>query len=584
MSEESASEAGSLRRRLQAAEVDLREARETIAAIRSGDVDAVVVESPAGPRIFTLSNEDQPYRRLIEQIGEGALTLTPDGVILYCNSRVAEMLRMPPEKVIGAKLQPLVALDDRQDFERMLARGWGRHQLMLLATTGGAIPVHLTLTELAGDPARTLCGVLTDLTEQQQAATALRDAHSRLVAEIAERERAENLLHQAQKMEAVGQLTGGIAHDFNNLLTVIIGGLEMVERQVPGLPPGRATSRISRGAAVAIKGADRATGLIRSLLAFSDRRQLNPQPLDANLLIRGMLELMQRSLGERVVLSAELADDLWQVRADANQLENALLNVALNARDAMPNGGPLVLSTGNRTLSERAAAGTAAGDYMVVTATDAGVGMDEGTLKRAFEPFFTTKEVGSGSGLGLSQVYGFARQSGGFVTLRSQPGKGTTIDIGLPRMMQDEAAANVGPSASTQAVGARRGETVLVVEDNEDVRTYRAEVLRELGYEVLTAADGISALALLEQQPQVRLLFADIGLGGEMNGRQLADQALRRSGRLRVLLTTGGDYSPTGAGAVDVDLQVLAKPFTFAELATGIRRLLDGQLLKEPSL
>ena len=343
-----------LQRRLRDVEEKLREAEETIAAIRSGDVDAIVVHGRAGPQVYTLENDDRPYRRLIEQIGEGALTLTPDGVVLYCNSRMAALLQMPQEKVIGGRMQPMIVADDQSAFERLTMQGGGRGSLKLQAAGGRTIPVHLTLTELINDGTRILCGIVTDLTEQQQAETALRESNARLVAEITERERAETLLHQAQKMEALGQLTGGVAHDFNNLLTVVIGGVAMAGRQLSSLPPGPPAARIDRGLELARTGADRAAVLVQRLLAFSRRQALDPRPVDVNLLTSGMLEMLRRTLGETIALDAVLAEDLWQARADPNQLENAVLNLAVNARDAMPGGGRLTVATGNRTLDNGA--------------------------------------------------------------------------------------------------------------------------------------------------------------------------------------------------------------------------------------
>lgn len=568
--------------RLRDAEERLREAEETLAALRSGDMDAIVVQGRAGPQVYTLENDDRPYRRLIEQIGEGALTLTPDGVVLYCNSRMAALLRMPHEKVLGGRMQSMIAAGDRGAFERLAAQGGGRGRFMLQTAQGGTVPVHLSLTGLVSDGAKVLCGVVTDLTEQQQAETALREAHARLLTEIAERERAETLLHQAQKMESLGQLTGGVAHDFNNLLTVVIGGLEMAGRQMPNLPPGAPATRIERGMDLARKGADRAAVLVQRLLAFSRRQVLEPRPVEVNLLVSGMLDVLRRTLGETIVLDAVLADDLWQARADPNQLESALLNLAVNARDAMPNGGRLTVGTGNLTLGRAAhadpgMADMVAGDYVMIAVTDTGTGMDQETLDRVFEPFFTTKQPGYGTGLGLSQVYGFAKQSRGHIALRSQPGAGTTVELYLPRL---ESGQDHPPAVSAAAVGApasRRGETVLVVEDNDDVRSYSAEALRELGYEVLAVADGAAALALLDRQPGIGLLFTDIGLPGGMNGRQLAHAALCRKAGLKVLLTTGypqnaGDATPP----LDAGVQVVAKPFTFAELAVRIRHILDG--------
>ncbi len=574
-----------LRHHLRDVEERLREAEETIAAIRSGDVDAIVVQGQAGPQVYTLENDDRPYRRLIEQIGEGALTLTPDGVVLYCNSRMAALLRMPHEKVIGGRMQEMIAADDENLFEGLTTQGGGRGRLRLRVADGGTIPVHLSLTDLVTDGTRLLCGIVTDLTEQQQAETALRDANARLRIEIIERERAEALLHQAQKMEALGQLTGGVAHDFNNLLTVVIGGLEMIERQLPKLQPGPTTARLDRGIDLAKKGADRAAVLVQRMLAFSRRQALDPRPVDVNRLVGGMLEVLRRTLGETIALDAVLAECLWQAQADPNQLESAVLNLAVNARDAMPNGGRLTVRTENRMLahdgSDPDTADAVAGDYVMVAVTDTGIGMDQETLDRACEPFFTTKQVGYGTGLGLSQVYGFVKQSTGHIALRSRPGAGTTVEIYLPRLVPVLTPGQEQPETFRAEAGGNAGsrgnDTVLVVEDNEDVRSYSVEALRELGYEVLAAVDGGSALDLLDHHPEIRLLFTDIGLPGGMNGRQLANLALRRKAGLKVLLTTGYVQSAaTAAQPLDAAVQIVTKPFTFGDLAGRIRLILDG--------
>ncbi len=574
-----------LQRRLRDVEERLREAEETIAAIRTGDVDAIVVQGRAGPQVYTLENDDRPYRRLIEQIGEGALTLAPDGVVLYCNSRLAGLLRMPHEKVIGGRMQAMIAADDQDLFERVTVQGGGRGRLTLQAADGSTVPVHLTLTELVTDGTPVLCGIVTDLTEQQQAEIALREANARLLAETAERERAEALLHQAQKMEALGQLTGGVAHDFNNLLTVVIGGLEMIERQLPKLPPGPPSARVDRGIDLAKKGADRAAVLVQRLLAFSRRQALEPRPVDVNLLVCGMLEVLRRTLGETIALNAVLAEELWPARADPNQLENAVLNLAVNARDAMPDGGRLTVRTENRILgNDPAIADAVTGDYVMVAVTDTGIGMDQSTLERAFEPFFTTKDVGYGTGLGLSQVYGFVKQSTGHIALRSRPGAGTTVEIYLPRLAPGQECPDEVSAGAASDPHSQLGDTVLVVEDNDDVRSYSMDALRELGYAVLEAADGASALEVLERRPEIRLLFTDIGLPGGLNGRQLAHEALRRRAGLKVLLTTGYAQSAGDAGQpLAAAVQVVAKPFTFSDLAVHIRRILDGQSLDPPA-
>ena len=297
-------------------------------------------------------------------------------------------------------------------------------------------------------------------------------------------------------MEAVGQLTGGIAHDFNNLLTIIIGNVENLQRHLPKDGP----ERVRRSAQNAMQGAQRAAALTQRLLAFSRRQPLNPKPLDCNKLVAGMGELIMRTLGESIQIETVLAGGLWRTEADSNQLESALLNLAVNARDAMPMGGKLTIETANAHLDEHYATRSTEvvpGQYVVMAVTDTGVGMSKDVIERAFEPFFTTKPVGHGTGLGLSQVYGFVKQSGGHVKAYSELGEGTTIKIYLPRIVSaagEDEERIVGAIPDGQA-----SETVLVVEDEPQVRDYTSEILSELGYRVLQAGDGLSALAMLDR-------------------------------------------------------------------------------------
>jgi signal transduction histidine kinase len=395
--------------------------------------------------------------------------------------------------------------------------------------------------------------------------------------EITQRERAEEALRQAQKMEAIGQLTGGVAHDFNNLLQVIKGNLEMMLRR-----HGRAGAEpeLVRMGESAMRAADRAAMLTQRLLAFARRQPLAPTPIDANHLVAGMSDLLGRSLGEAVNLRTVRADGLWQTLADANQLESALLNLAVNARDAMPHGGTLTIETANAHLDEAYARqqrseDLCAGQYVMVAVTDTGHGMAPEVLSKVFEPFFTTKDIGQGTGLGLSQVYGFVRQSGGHVKIDSEPGQGTTVRLYLPRL---SASATDGDEPATQReVPATGGsETVLVAENEDDVRTFTVETLRELGYRVLPAPDGHAALRLLRIHADIDLLFSDIGLPGGLNGRQLADVAQALQPNLRVLFTTG--YARNAIvhdGRVDPGVELVTKPFTQAELARKVRQVLD---------
>ena len=432
-------------------------------------------------------------------------------------------------------------------------------------------------------------GVSVDISERKRAIAELRaftdtleeavKARTReLEAENAARLKAEESLRQAQKMEAIGQLTGGVAHDFNNLLTIVIGGLDMVKRRIPELPPAPAVARITRGVDVAIEGARRAATLTSRLLAFSRQQALAPQVVDANKLISTTCDFLRRTLGETAELETVLAGGLWRTFADSNELENALLNLALNARDAMPKGGKLTIETANCYLDRAYVSGLAEpvepGQYVMIAVADTGAGMDRETRERAFDPFFTTKEIGKGTGLGLSQVYGFVRQSGGHVKIYSEPGEGTTVKIYLRRHAgeEDSTADQAHVADTPSAIGA---ETVLVVEDDESLRRYTTEILTELGYDVIEASDGHDALRLLDRH-QVDLLFTDVVMPGGMNGRELADEAVRRKRGLKVLFTTG--YTRNAIvhhGRLDPGVEMVAKPFTFAELSAKVRALLD---------
>jgi CheY-like chemotaxis protein len=378
-------------------------------------------------------------------------------------------------------------------------------------------------------------------------------------------------------METIGHLTGGVAHDFNNLLTVILGNLERLQRR---LVAGADRAEIERAAENAILGARRAASLTQSLLAFSRRQPLEPKPLDLNKLVGRISDLLRRTLGERITVETVTAGGLWRTHADPNQLENAILNLAVNARDAMPDGGKLTIETANAHLDERYAAShpeVAAGQYVVLCITDTGAGMSREVMERAFDPFFTTKEAGHGTGLGLSQVYGFVKQSGGHIKLYSEFGEGTTIKVYLPRLLAAEEPEDAEPPLEAVAAPAG-GETVLVVEDDEAVRGHTVELLRELGYEVLQAAKGEEALQILEQRPSMSLLFTDVGLPGGMNGRELALEATRRRPALKVLFTTGyARNAIVHGGRLDPGLRLITKPFGHAELGRIVREVLDSR-------
>jgi len=384
----------------------------------------------------------------------------------------------------------------------------------------------------------------------------------------AELESAQANLVQAQKMEAVGQLTGGIAHDFNNMLAIVIGNLDVAKRR---LAQGR--SDLGRQIDSAMEGAQRAAALTQRLLVFARRQPLEPAVVDLNRLLGDLSELLRRTLGERVRIEAATAPELWPVCVDEAQMESAVINLAINARDAMPGGGTLSIATANVEVPVEEE-GLAAGDYVLVTVADSGAGMAPDVAARAVEPFFTTKEVGRGTGLGLSQVYGFVRQSGGHVAIDSAVGAGTTVRLYLPRHDGPAAAAGRAPAAETVPRGSP-GEVVLVVEDEEQVLRTTVAALTELGYGVREARNGLEALAVLASDPAVTLLFTDVVMPG-LDGRDLAERALRQRPDLKVLYTTG--YAPeTGPGGLaDDHPAMLRKPFGFAALAHKLRELLDS--------
>jgi CheY-like chemotaxis protein len=376
-------------------------------------------------------------------------------------------------------------------------------------------------------------------------------------------------------MEAIGQLTGGIAHDFNNLLTGIIGSLDLMQRQIG---EGE-TSKIERYATTAMTSANRAAALTHRLLAFSRRQPLDPKPVNANRLVTGMEELLRRTMGEAISLEIVTAGGLWQTLCDPHQLESAILNLAINARDAMPDGGTLTIETCNAHLDNAYAAmqrDVKPGQYICICVTDTGSGMSKDTIEKAFEPFFTTKPIGQGTGLGLSMIYGFARQSEGYARIYSEVGQGTTVKLYLPRYYGEAEGAEENHGELTDAHRSDAGEIVLVVEDEAAVRDLVVEVLEELGYTAVHAADGPSGLKIIQSAIRLDLLVTDIGLPG-LNGRQLADAARELRPELKVLFMTGYAENATIAnGFLDVGMQMITKPFAIEALATRIRDIIES--------
>jgi PAS domain S-box-containing protein len=391
--------------------------------------------------------------------------------------------------------------------------------------------------------------------------------------DVTERRALEGQLRQAHKMEAVGQLTGGIAHDFNNLLAGISGSLEMLEAR---LAQGRMTGA-ERYIGAAQASARRAAALTQRLLAFSRRQTLDPKPTDVNRLIAGVEELIRRTVGPNVAVEVVGAGGLWPTKIDPSQLENALLNLSINARDAMPDGGRITVETANKWLDERAARerDLAPGQYVCLSVTDSGTGMTPDVIAQAFDPFFTTKPLGQGTGLGLSMIHGFVRQSGGQVRIYSEVGAGTTISIYLPRFAGIVAPADTLAPAPVGDPG--RGETVLVIDDEPTVRMLMVEVVEDAGYVAIEAGDGVAGMQIIQSETRIDLLITDVGLPGGMNGRQVADAARTIRPDLRVLFVTGyAENAAVGNGHLEAGMQVITKPFAMTVLGNKIREIIEG--------
>ena len=680
----------SLEERNRALETALQEANETLDAIRNGEVDAVVVGGPHGQVVYTLENADRPYRVLVEQMREGAVTLNAQGTVLYCNQSFAELIGLRNEVIVGEPIFGFV--EDRGQLEAMLDRagpeGEAAEMSMVLAS-GALAQVNLSMVNMAVEAGadRLLCLIVTDLRQNHERARELSQANLRLAAEIAERSRAEENLaialaaadmgswnldlatdqatrsarhdaifgypervarwglkdttshflpedrqavaeaiegalrtgridierrirrasdgavrwvqikgrttydqgrperiagivvdntdrrlldetaRQGQKMEAIGQLTGGIAHDFNNLLMIIGGSLESLSRHV------QLDDRVQKLLNAARLGVVRGATLNEQLLAFARRQDMRVEAVCVTDLLPNFETLLDRAVGEAVQVVVRRTQDLWYCKTDAHQLETAILNLAINARDAMDGRGALELLTRNVVVPAEQAAPheAAAGDFVVVAVADAGPGMPPEVASRVFEPFFTTKEMGKGTGLGLSQVYGFARQSGGFVELETHLGQGTTVSIYLPRC---EPPLNLGGEAAAAAHIPSAEGTVLLVEDDADVRAAARAMLEELGYQVIEAASADAALAAIDRHPGIDLVFTDVIMASGLTGIELAQAIKGVRSDLPVMLTSGYTAQRLVPAAGHRDLPLLRKPYTLSQLADALSDLI----------
>jgi PAS domain S-box-containing protein len=514
-----------------------------------------------------LLESERRFRLLVQSVVDYAIfQLDRDGIVTTWNAGAQRIKGYTADEIIGQHFSRFYTEEDRaadvparalataSSEGKFEAEGWR------VRKDGSRFWASVVIDPIRNDAGDTIgfAKVTRDITERQETQRILRETEEQLAA--------------SQRMDAVGQLSGGIAHDFNNLLMIIIGNLERAQRGAQGL--GASAANLQRSIAHAMRGAQRAATLTHRLLAFSRRQPLSPKVLDLNKYLPGVGEFLQRALGETIELELAGAPSLWPIEVDVSQLEATLVNLAINARDAMPGGGKLTVEALNQYLDREYChtnPEVVPGQYVLICVSDTGHGMSPDVLTRAFEPFFTTKEIGQGTGLGLSQVYGFVKQSGGNVKLYSEPGQGTTVKIYFPRRGEhSEDDADVMP------MGEAAGETILVVEDDKELRSHLIEVLRELNYRTIGAPDPVAALGMLENSHiRIDLMLTDVVMPG-MNGRELSRRARELRPGLKVLFMSG--YSPNAVvhqGRVARDVQLIQKPVSLEELSTRIRDMLD---------
>ncbi|WP_274424740.1 hybrid sensor histidine kinase/response regulator [Chelativorans sp. YIM 93263] len=521
---------------------------------------------------------------LLSQSPDAFLAVDSLGALVAWNEAAKQLFAVYSDEMMGLPAAELFPNEYSAEIERLIEAAKRdeivRQCELPLRIEAGEVRVHgeVSLAPVHDEDGRIVSVSITarDVTARKRAEEDLRQLNEsleqRVAQAIADREEAEEALRQAQKMEALGQLTGGIAHDFNNMLAVVIGSLDLLTRRIGAEPRAR------RYVDAAMEGARRAATLTQRLLAFARQQPLKPEQIDVNRLVADMSDLLRRSLGPEVRLETVLAGGLWKIHADHNQLESALLNLAVNARDAMPEGGRLTIETLNSFLDTRYAAahiGVPAGQYVMIAVTDTGTGMTAEVAAKVFDPFFTTKEAGKGTGLGLSQVYGFVKQSGGHIKVYSEIDQGTTVKIYLPRYFSTEEEEIEEESTSVLPTGEYQ-EVILVVEDEPSVRQFSVDALTDLGYRVLEADSAKAALTVLDAHPEVSLLFTDIVMP-DVNGRKLAEEAQRRRPDLKVLFTTG--YTRNAIvhnGVLDPGVELIVKPYTIDELAAKVRVIMDA--------
>ena len=511
---------------------------------------------------------ERKFRLLVQGVTDYALyMLDPEGVVTNWNTGAARIKGYREAEVVGRHFSLFYTDEDRtagvprQALERAAREGHSELEGWRVRKDGTQFWANAVIDAIRDEDGRLIgfAKITRDLTERRRTQLEL--------------EKSREDLAQSQKMEAIGHLTGGLAHDFNNMLAGISGSLELMKKR---LAQGRLND-LERYIVAAQGAASRAAALTHRLLAFARRQTLDPKPINANKLIGAMEDLVRRTGGPNIQIETVLTVGLWTTLCDPNQLENAILNLCINARDAMPDGGRITIETANSWLDERAARerDMEPGQYVAISVTDTGTGMPPDVRTRAFDPFYTTKPTGQGTGLGLSMVYGFAKQSSGQARIYSEVGQGTTVCIYLPRHWGAEAEEEATEPKLEIARKADAGETVLVVDDEPSVRMLVTDVLDELGYSAIEAADGISGLKILRSDVRIDLLITDVGLPGGVNGRQMADAAREKRPTLKVLFITGyAENAAIGNGCLEPGMHVLTKPFAMDRLAARIRSII----------
>ena len=544
------------------------------------------VTTAAGRERVLRERQNARYDAVVDSAADVILTFDTSGIIQLANPAARRQFGYGPGELVGRNIDVLFPHGEEWKDTRLAIMNDQpvRQPVPLIGKRKDGSPsrLELSLSRWQSDKRWYITAILRDMNERHAAeearrlaAEALAEANATLEHRVSERTaqliQAEEALRQSAKMEAIGQLTGGIAHDFNNLLQGIIGALDLIRRRIEA---GRIVD-VGRFLDGAVASAERAAALTHRLLAFSRRQPVDPRPVDINALIASVGELLRRSIGEGIAMTVMEGEELWLVRCDGHQLENALLNLCINARDAMPDGGTLTIETSNMTLDPRQSSlwQLPAGPYVSLRVIDSGVGMPPEVKARAFDPFYTTKPIGQGTGLGLSMIYGFVRQSDGSIRIESEVGKGTAIELLLPRyggQAEDSAAAEAMASHDFRG----GNEIVLAVEDDAVVRLLIVDVLGELGYQTLEAADGPSALKILLSPQRIDLLVTDIGLPG-LNGRQLADAAREKRPSLKVLFMTGYAESAASKSFLAPGMEIVPKPVTMEVLAAKIREMIE---------